>query len=102
MDYNFDKAFTRLFEIVGAKNQTQLASAIGIAQPNISRAKRTKKIPEVWLLRLESKYNIDSKWVLYGDEGCSGEANMVLDEGVSTATAEVPKLQEVPVQGDNS
>ena len=65
---DFSSVYRRLFEAAGVQKQTELATALGVAQSNISRARKRGKIPESWLLQCQIRFSVNPLWILYGDK----------------------------------
>ena len=59
--------FARLRRSVGAKNDSELAKALGIIQQTVSAARKRRTIPCSWIIRISEKYGISCDWLLYGE-----------------------------------
>ncbi|MCL1940023.1 MAG: helix-turn-helix domain containing protein [Desulfovibrionaceae bacterium] len=59
-------ALQRFFEAAGCRTQVELADFLGIKQSSISDAKRRRRIPSDWLLKLWRKKGVNPDWILTG------------------------------------
>lgn len=63
--YDFDDAFGRLCEVLGAGRQVSVGKILGVSQPSICYATKRRCIPTTWLLQLAT-WGINPAWVLRG------------------------------------
>lgn len=66
--YNFQNAYRRLCNICGVLTQTQVAGVMGCSQASVAGFIKREKMPDSWLMKLTLKYNINPRWLLWGDE----------------------------------
>ncbi len=65
----FEAQFARVFEAALCQTQNELARFLGVTQSGISDAKRRKRIPAEWRIKLFEKKRINPDWVLCGSGG---------------------------------
>ena len=63
--YDFNDAFNRLCEVLGAGRQVSVGKILGVSQPSICYATKRRCIPTTWLLQLAT-WGINPEWVLRG------------------------------------
>ena len=63
----FEDKFSRLWRSVGAKNDSELARALGVIQQTVSAARKRKTIPCSWIIKISENYGISCDWLLYGE-----------------------------------
>lgn len=66
-DRQIEQKFTRLWEAVGAKSDSELAKALGVIQQTVSSARQRHTIPSGWIVKISEKYSICSDWLLFGE-----------------------------------
>lgn len=65
-DSSIEEIIDRILKGLGAKNQSQLATALGITPARISSAKNKGEIPFEWLVKLASEKKLNPNWLLTG------------------------------------
>ncbi len=65
-NYEFYTCFERLLECTGAKNQSELADALGIRQSSVADGKRRNAIPAAWILKVVTDYGVNPEWIATG------------------------------------
>ncbi len=65
-DGQFAAAMERIAASLGARTQVAMAGMMNIRQSSISDAKRRRRIPDRWLLKLVIDHNLNPVWILYG------------------------------------
>lgn len=63
---NAENQFARLFEAAECRTQTELADLLGIRQSSIAVAKRRRRLPPEWLLKLLRLRNVNPDWIIFG------------------------------------
>lgn len=64
---DFDKAYKRLLEATGIKNQNQLAEMLGISRAGVTHSVKQKKLPLEWILKAHYKLGVNVRYVLDGE-----------------------------------
>lgn len=67
VDVDIDEILNRMIGAIGGKTQADLGKALGVAQASISDAKRKKKVPPEWFLKLCTGRGLNPNWLLTGD-----------------------------------
>jgi len=67
-DLSFDEIFPRISEKTNISTSTELAKALGISNPSISRQKNNNSFPAAWLIILAAKYSLDLNYLAFGEE----------------------------------
>lgn len=65
-DIEFENIHARLTEVVGSQAPKELAAALGISEQAVYKALRKKDIPQTWVYRISSKYDIQPSWLTTG------------------------------------
>lgn len=63
---DIDEILDRMIKAIGGKTQADLGKALGVAQASISDAKRKKKVPPEWFLKLCTGRGLNPNWLLTG------------------------------------
>lgn len=66
-DTSFESQYKRVFDAAECRTQTELAAILNIRQSSISDAKKRKRIPADWRVKLFEKKRINPEWILYGE-----------------------------------
>ena len=64
---NVDGIFERIKEVLGAKNDTEVASALGIKQQSVTSARKRGKIPDGWITKIATDRSVSADWLLFGE-----------------------------------
>lgn len=65
--YDIDAVLERLLHISGCRRDAQLAALLSVSPQAISQARKKRRIPESWLVRLATRYRVPLDWLLYGE-----------------------------------
>lgn len=68
IDVDIDEILDRMIGAIGGKTQADLGKALGVAQASISDAKRKKRVPPEWFLKLCTGRGLNPNWLLRGEE----------------------------------
>ncbi len=63
---DFESFLNRVFETTGIRSQKQLAEALGLHRSAVSQAKRKGLVPDSWIYKIASLYDIDAAWLEKG------------------------------------
>lgn len=58
---------SRIYAVVGASTQQDLAQRLNLAQCTVSAVQRSDRIPDGWLVLLLLHYDLNPEWVLTGE-----------------------------------
>lgn len=65
----------RLLQGTGLRRDSQLAELLGVSPQAVSQARRKGRVPDGWVLRLASRFNLSTDWIYFGrGEARSAEA----------------------------
>lgn len=56
----------RLLQGAGLRRDSQLAELLGVTPQAVSQARRKGKVPDGWVLRMASRFNLSTDWVYFG------------------------------------
>lgn len=56
----------RLLQGAGLKRDAQLAELLGVTPQAVSQARRKGKIPDGWILKVASRFDLSTDWVFFG------------------------------------
>ncbi len=59
----FEIFYKKVSEVIGLRNQNELASVIGVNPSSIAQARKRDKIPANWILQLCLKYGLNPNWL---------------------------------------
>lgn len=91
--YDFDDAFNRMCEVLGAERQVSVGKILGVSQPSICYALKRRCIPTTWLLQLAT-WGINPAWIL------EGSPNKPYLKATDEAPATGPAAETVGVVAD--
>ncbi len=60
------KIYARLFKALNVQTQAALGKKLNITQPSISKARKDGRIPQKWLDKALTLYNVNPQWVMQG------------------------------------
>lgn len=87
--FDFEAAWNRVCEATPIKKLGELAKALDLSQPAVSRQKGRGTFPPDWAIAIELQYGISTRWILTG-QGPERRGNLY-DE---TGTANNLKVKE--------
>ena len=61
-----DAIFERIKTALSAKNDSEVAIALGIKQQSVTSARKREKIPPGWIIRVAVERDVSSDWLLFG------------------------------------
>ena len=63
----------RLLSGAGLHRDAQLAALLGVSPQAVSQARRKRKIPEGWVVKVSQQCGLSMDWLMFGkgDESCS-------------------------------
>jgi len=63
----FQECFARILKAAGARNDSDLARALGITPQSVKGSKDKGKIPPSWITAISKKFRVSADWILYGE-----------------------------------
>lgn len=83
-----DAILDRLLSASGLQRDAQLAAQLGVSPQAVSQARRKRKIPESWIVRVAQHCGLSLDWLMFGrEDACAQPA-----PAVTPAGAPVPDL----------
>lgn len=63
----FQESFARILKAARARNDSDLARALGITPQSVKGSKDKGKIPPSWITAISKKFHVSADWILYGE-----------------------------------
>ena len=70
----FFDSWERVKNATNIKNQYDLAEALGVSQPVVSKYKKKGEFPVEWAYKLARSYGLTTEWIMTGEGGPKGLA----------------------------
>jgi len=104
--YEQGAVLQRLMKAAGVKNESGLATVLGISHQAVYNAKKKGSIPSAWVLTIARKYGVTTDWLHFGDRKQAGTVEEPSADSNSAAPASFPSaivqpvgpLKEIPVR----
>ena len=64
--FHYDAVYKRILRCTGCETTAEAAAALGVRPWEIARARRKRRIPDEWFLRLYFERRVSSYWLLSG------------------------------------
>lgn len=61
-----EQIFDRIKVVLNAKNDTDVAEALGIRQQSVTSARKRGQIPPGWIAKIAAERNVSADWLFFG------------------------------------
>lgn len=65
----------RLLHGAGLRRDSQLAEVLGVSPQAVSQARRKGRIPDGWVLKVATRFNLSTDWIFFGKESDGPSGN---------------------------
>ncbi|MEI3478660.1 MAG: helix-turn-helix transcriptional regulator [Bilophila sp.] len=91
-DSDSNAILDRLLSGAGLHRDAQLASLLGVSPQAVSQARRKRKIPEGWVVRVAQQCNLSMDWLMFGKEEAGPPSTPAPQAPSTPAGAPLPDL----------
>ena len=91
-DSDSNAILDRLLSGAGLHRDAQLASLHGVSPQAVSQARRKRKIPEGWVVRVAQQCNLSMDWLMFGKEEAGPPSTSAPQAPSTPAGAPLPDL----------